>query len=271
MISRYPGNLDNARVNSGFKPFNPPTILSLSSAICDSVWSPIIWRGGVRSKANFYQTNLLVLDFDNNGDSITSLEEAVYNIFPDYRHVIGTTRSHQKPKGNRLPQDRYRVILFFNRPIMDRYEYEYNLRQVSLKWDVDEQALDAARLFYPCTDIVSVNAIGFSYDVIPEPHKAIELRKLREDVNNKIAKSYSQLNKLSPKINYYLSKKGQTGERNKTIYMLSCELIKHYPYDYPTIENIVMNSETYKRNVNDSGFCREVVSTIKSAMKRYRG
>jgi hypothetical protein len=154
---------------------------------------------------------------------------------------------------------------------MDCHEYEYNLRQVSLKWDVDDQALDAGRLFYPCTDIVSINAGGDKYDVIPEPEKIIAHRLNKEVTQAKIAKAYSRLGKLSPKIEYYLKKKVDHGARNKTIYMLSCELTRNYPYDYSTIENIVMNSETYKNNVNDSGFCREVVSTIKSAIKRYRG
>lgn len=77
-----------------------------------------------REKATFESAAGLVIDIDEN----LSIEEAKQILEEkEYNYIIITSRNHQKDamkKGRFSPsQDRYHIVLFFNRPITDPEEY----------------------------------------------------------------------------------------------------------------------------------------------------
>ena len=77
-----------------------------------------------REKATFESASGLVIDIDEN----LSIEEAQYILEDkEYNYVIITSRNHQKDtkKGGKFSpaQDRYHIVLFFNRDVTDPDEY----------------------------------------------------------------------------------------------------------------------------------------------------
>ena len=77
-----------------------------------------------REKATFESASGLVIDIDEN----LSIEEAQYILEEkEYNYVIITSRNHQKEamkKGRFSPaQDRYHILLFFNRTVNDENDY----------------------------------------------------------------------------------------------------------------------------------------------------
>lgn len=128
------------------------------------VWSPCVWRDGERREANFALADWCVLDFD---DPIVSLDQAV-NLFCDSTHVIGTTKSHRKEK-NGITCDRFRVALRFSKRITETYPFKWNMRQAVERYNADPQCIDAARFYWPCTEIVSVFDDGYTHDVLEAP------------------------------------------------------------------------------------------------------
>ncbi len=128
------------------------------------VWSPCVWRDGERREANFSLADWCVLDFD---DPVVTLDEAL-NLFCDRVHVIGTTKSHRKEK-NGVVCDRFRVAIPFERRIDETYAFKWNMRQVVEKYSADPQCIDAARFYWPCNEIVSIEAEGYRQDVRDAP------------------------------------------------------------------------------------------------------
>lgn len=116
--------------------------------ICHYRWSPNIWRGGRRSKANWDHARLVVLDFDD-GMTIDQAKET----FDMVRCIIGTTKSHRLPK-NGVVSDRFRLIL---RPVEGFAHldgYESMLKALTKQFGADTSCTDGARWFEPCTNIV---------------------------------------------------------------------------------------------------------------------
>jgi hypothetical protein len=91
----------------------------LPDLIVRNIYSPSVFVDGHRLNQKFRGTDLLVLDVDDG----LSLEEAK-EVFKDFKHIIATTRNHQKEKklssGATKPAcDRFRVILFLDKRITD--------------------------------------------------------------------------------------------------------------------------------------------------------
>lgn len=120
--------------------------------IVSFVTSPIVWIDGVRRGNNFAFADWLVLDFDEG----MSLEEALEK-FGKYTHVIGTTKSHGKPKGKDcVVCDRFRVWLKLEDRIEVLEDFTYTTKFYASMHRADAQAIDGARKFLPCREIVSV-------------------------------------------------------------------------------------------------------------------
>lgn len=118
----------------------------LGEFITTKVWSPCVWRDGKRKKENFISAHFLVLDFDDVGDE--TMDELNHSL-QDHKRIIATTKSHQIEKKG-VVCDRFRLILPFDRPITNLYEYEYNMELAIKKWWwADKNAVDAARFFFP--------------------------------------------------------------------------------------------------------------------------
>jgi hypothetical protein len=130
-------------------------------------WSPCVWKDGDKRIANFLHADFIALDFDT---PELPLAQAV-NVFCDYIHVIGTTKSHQKDKGG-IVCDRYRVVLRLGGRVESAEAFSATLGHAMRHYPADKACKDAGRFFWPCSEIVSVNDDGFTADVMePEPEK----------------------------------------------------------------------------------------------------
>lgn len=108
-----------------------------------------------RDNQHFEKCGLLVLDIDNDATIEFALTE-----FKEYKHIIATTKSHGIEK-NGVTCDRFRVILFLDRPITDVDQYYHNWQLAYDKWPfIDKACKDPARFYYPCKEVVSVNETG---------------------------------------------------------------------------------------------------------------
>lgn len=132
------------------------TFRELALAIStDRPWSPGIFQNGIRNNANLDQISLLVLDFDAG----MALAEALI-AFKDYKHIIGTSKSHGIEKGG-VVADRFRVALAIDKPVINDSEFKAVWFAAFAKWPAADRACkDAARFFFPCKNIVSVNENG---------------------------------------------------------------------------------------------------------------
>lgn len=118
-------------------------------------WSPVLLKSGEYwlTSENFESIQVLALDIDGG----LPLSEAVA-IFKPYKHIIGTSRNHQKQKGTKAPCDRYRVVLFFDTPVTSAATYKHTFTTFVSELGVSaavDPLKDVARFFYPCVDIVS--------------------------------------------------------------------------------------------------------------------
>jgi hypothetical protein len=117
-------------------------------------WCPALFSEPRRALKGFISASVIGLDVDDG----LPLSQAI-TLLGTYRHIVGTTNSHQLPKGEAPPCDRYRIVLFLDRPASSPEEYKASLRQAaeSLGIPTDTNAMDAARWFIPCREIVSTN------------------------------------------------------------------------------------------------------------------
>ena len=132
------------------------TPLTAETLITDA-WSPTLYRLPHRLQANFKEAHVAAFDID---DGMT-LDEAITKV-AHLKHLIGTTASHQQQKGEKGPCDRFRVVLFLERPATTVEEYKETIRTLAsnLALTADKACMDAARWFTPCTAVVSANAEG---------------------------------------------------------------------------------------------------------------
>lgn len=138
------------------------TLDQLASTICQSAWSPFLFRpdeSGQMHRHNdrFLETSLMTFDIDE-GLSLAEAQERCKNDAV----IIATTKSHQVEKqSGRIVKpacDRFRVILLLNRTISSREEYEANWREQAKRLgNVDDQCKDLCRFYFPCREVVYRN------------------------------------------------------------------------------------------------------------------
>ena len=135
----------------------------LAKAICSCAWSPVIWRDGKRLTENFIASCFMVLDFD---EADYTIEQAKAD-WADSVHIIATTKSHQREKGGKPPKDRFRVVSPWDDCIFDPDVYSHNVAVLVKKYDADPTCIDAARFFWPCREIMSIQRDGYLQPVLP--------------------------------------------------------------------------------------------------------
>ena len=132
---------------------DPHTVATL---IRTFAWSPIVWAGGVRRAAEFKCALWCALDFDSGTYSLSECLDEVTQA--GLTHVLGTTKSHGLAKDGAPACDRFRLLLKFDHVITDRSEYERAMRAAMAVFPgSDKSCKDAARFFFPCTEIVSAD------------------------------------------------------------------------------------------------------------------
>lgn len=136
--------------NKIFKPLNVYGVNALESIITRKTYSAGIFKNNERNSQNFLEAHVVGLDFDGG----LLLADAM-NLFKEYKHIIATTRNHQKMK-NGVVTDRFRVILFLSSPIKDLQTYTNTVKTLLVKYpQADKACKDAARMFYPSGATVS--------------------------------------------------------------------------------------------------------------------
>lgn len=270
MISIYPKKGIHTSVSYPFNPVYPQRFSQLADFIKTYTWSPIIYRGATRREVNFNHAWLVGLDFDNTKEQAMTLSQAVENVFAGMRHIIGTTKNHQRVKVTETaaypPADRFRVILQLQAPVTSLEAYRYTTVRSIAHYNADPDAGGTSRLFHPCREIISV-CDGDYEDFYQESAEDKKKREILAEIRKREADAYRLLGKDPPFIKY-LMKKSVASHRNPTLY----PVIRHYAelgMDVAAIEEIIKQSTIYKNNINDRQFVRGVVSSIKSAVKNH--
>lgn len=224
----------------------------IARAVLWGAWSPCIWENGTRSKANFIYSDFLGLDVDN-GLPI----DAAAEMFRDTVHIIGTTRNHQREK-NGVVADRYRIIIPWERRITCRREFESSLAAIGKKIDADSSGYDAARMFWPCTSIVSKIDPGLDLELasVVEPEPPKEYRKRTNEHTGEIV--------LSKNIINFLTRGLVFGEgRNVSVFVTAKELFSCGQSEHEIID-LIKGAPFERKGFPD----REIESTVRSAIKR---
>ncbi len=149
-------------------------------------WSPGTYHNDHRKNENLKSISLLTLDVD---DGCTLAEAKTH--FAGYKHIIATTKSHQKDK-NGIVCDRFRVILFLPETVTTDSEYKKYWFAAGAKWPfIDQQCKDSARFFYPCLTIKSY-ADGFEFTEKQEPGVKLPKRSTKASgVKTKVKLSHA--------------------------------------------------------------------------------
>lgn len=270
MISIYPTPGIFTNINFPFSPVSPQRFSELASYVTAHTWSPIIYRENVRQERNFICAWLISLDFDNTVEQVMTLSQAVNNVFCDMRHIIGTTKNHQLPKvtenATYPPADRFRVILQLPERVTSAEEYLYTFNKSIAHYDADRGAGGLSRLFHPCREIVSIQD-GYFEDYYQESEQEKERKKTMIEIRKREIAAYRLLGKDPPFIRYILSS-AATLNRNTFLY----PAIRYYAelgMSAEQIEEIISNSNTYIKNINDRQWIKGIVSSIKSAVKNH--
>lgn len=172
-------------------------------------WTPAIVTkdGGRRRIKDISHTDFIGLDIDGG----MTLDEAL-EVFKDYCHVITTSKSHQKPKGDTAPCDRFRVILKLSSPITSDASYKETFEHIrsTLAPSIDKACKDISRFFYRGLDIISVNEGGELIEPQQPSTKSIES-------SSEVKKAPSTKGTLSRSTKDYLVEFAPSGERHRAM------------------------------------------------------
>lgn len=142
--------------NTDFRPMDVDSMDTLAETILKNNYSTIVFKDNYRHRRNFVNADMMGLDFDGG----LSLEDAKTR-FAKYKHIIAATRNHGLAKGDQPPCDRFRVILFFEKPINDPRVYsKIYERFLKLNPEADKACKDPARMFYASSKVLSINYNG---------------------------------------------------------------------------------------------------------------
>lgn len=136
---------------------------TLAAVVSSESWAPGAFTNGKRLINNLSSIDLLVLDIDDR----CSIEEAKEK-FKDYKHIIATSRNHQKEK-NGVTCDRFRVILFLSDQLTTDRDFKATWHRAKRLWPfIDAACKDSSRFFYASPGVVSINRTGRLFDVSVE-------------------------------------------------------------------------------------------------------
>lgn len=224
-----------------FKEIEGCTLEGLIPWITRYTWSPYVYQsvcllpeseqhslpcGWHRHSANFKEARFVAFDIDNTDGEPYTLEAAI-NDWQDSACIIATTKSHQREKvtGNRTypPQDRFRIITEWERPITCAKELGYNVKLIlQMNEPFDPACSDAGRMFFPCEEIVFTNFEGIKQPVrIYEHSKAHIVKQLKKSLFKR------KPNQIPPHVIDFIENGKVYGQgRNTCIYVTTLELLR---------------------------------------------
>lgn len=233
----------------GWQSLETQSVRDFCAVFTSQVWSPIIFAEGHRLSANFVKARLLVLDFDSPG---YTLEQALRD-WCDTIHFIGLSKSHQRDKGG-IVCDRFRLVVPYEREITCGDEYHHNYQLMAKRYDSDQQTKDKARLFYPCTEVVSVCVDGFyqPVDKVPERYKSQSKTLISTGVIPNWTRHYLVHNVIPE------------GQRNTYCFRIAKDLLRMGFVPEEVLDKILA-SPTYSTRTSPL-LTREIQNAIKSAL-----
>lgn len=225
-----------------FFPVELKSLNQLAELMNERVWSPIVWKDGLRLKQNFLSCHFIALDFDDGRMSLKDTQTLCDSL--GYSYILGTSKSHQKEKktdgGTILPAcDRFRLVLVSDQGVSSREVYEYNMYQAMNLWPCDPSCKDGARFFYGSPNIVTVKAGGKKIPWAKIPHELTEAA-LKERQNAELA-HYKEEGELPRWIINALKHGGPAGGRHKMCYRLGATMVR-LGYREEQIIGLVMKS-----------------------------
>ena len=120
--------------------------LKLPAITQNSSYSAIEFLNGLRKSEYFLKAHIVILDID---DGMT-INEALVRFAP-YYGMVATTKSNQKSEKNGKPieaRDRFRVILFLEKPITDPKIFKTVMTNLITEIGADQACKDLARFYF---------------------------------------------------------------------------------------------------------------------------
>lgn len=235
-----------------------PTVGELASFITKYPCSSCLWGNGDRKKINFRGAHWLGLDFD---DGMTIDEAKV--AFKDYLHLMGTTKSHQILKDGER-KDRFRVFLRFGVACKNVDNYEATVSKYIKKYGADSACKDAARMFWPCKEIVSSKFFGKIVTAVD----ASEILKRKIKAEDRKERNWKVLYKdgrsIPARVQTKLLYGAVDGKRNITCYGFGADL-GSLGYSVDKILDLVVRSGKY---ISSDFTIEEARLAISSGMKK---
>ncbi len=238
-ISRTPDNTTAHEVELDF--------VGLTDFIKHNDYSLGVFKDGHRKASNFIKAEAIGLDFDGG----LSLKDA-YDLFWDYKHIIATTKSHQKEK-NGTVDDRFRVILFLEEPITDKDVYKATVKDLIEKFpQADPACTDASRFWYKSLTVDQTNGGGKL--IKPSDYKKLELVSRVELIIK---------GRLSEQTYRFLTFGAPEGQWNSTLYKAAKD-IQEQNYNDAEARELLINAARAKSG-KDGELDDKDLKTIESA------
>jgi hypothetical protein len=234
------------RFTWGWESVEVSSWLELARIATACVWSPIVYKGEKRGTDAFVEARLVGLDFENPEYPLAQAQRE----WCDSVHMLGVTMNHGKDG-----LDRFRIVSVFRETISDARTYTHNLSRLIDHYGADVKAKDGARLFFPCTRIVSGSREGYQQDVEAAPPQ-------REFVPSPL---WREQRIVRPYTRYWLTRVIPEGERNDTVFRMAKELCDA-GWDLASIYAEIVSSPTYGGQVSPK-LSSEIHSTILSGIK----
>lgn len=108
---------------------------------------------GKRKKANFQKQEIVALDFDNEGESYTSIEDILKDDYiQQHASFLYKTFSHKKD------HHKFRVVFFLDKPLIKNKQVELLYKWLFRKFPTADTAVkDSSRLFFGGIDATEIN------------------------------------------------------------------------------------------------------------------
>lgn len=256
MISYHPGSATapvGTPFTAGFKTVDTNDPERIARGVSKFAWAPGVFRDGYRSKENFLYADWIGLDFEDEEFSLADAE----NTFSDMVHVIGTSRNHRVEKGG-VTLDRFRVLLLLERRTEDPREFEATMRHLRVKYPIDKKCVDAARHFFACREIISVQIDGYRQELIPPKRTDEQMLAARRA-------AYTRTGAIPPWTRHKLTTVIPVGERNDTLYRAAKDLMRAGFSPSKTF-GLIVDSPTYGGDVAPK-IAAQIQALIRSGRK----
>jgi len=213
--------------------------------------SPCLWAHGIRLKVNFRRAYWVGLDFDK----IVTLDYAIQT-FGDFIHVIATTKSHGIKEG-----DRFRVFLKLKDVCTNQHDYEATVSLLIKQHGADPACCDAARLFFKCKEIISVNYSGKLLPIVDAAKAELKKQKNIEKYKQNIAQNYAPGRFIPGATKHKLDFGVPNGTRNPEVYKVA-KVLGRCGYSESEALEIILSSRIPLDN------SQKVTAEVKEVVKR---